>query len=652
MVRNRFTNLMVLLAVLVMLVLLGALGSAYASGFITRDDPLRYVDSLFATDIVHTIDIRVDEDDWQEMLDNAQNEEYILVDVVVDGSKVGGVGIRPKGNSSLSSIANSDSERYSFKLEFDHYVDGRSYLGLDKLVLNNIAQDNTYLKDYLSYHLMNEMGAWAPLSSYIWVTVNGEDWGLYLAVESVEESFTQRVSDSLSGTLYKPDTMDMAGGMGGFGGGMGAAGVEGVEGAEGAAGVEGTFAGDAIFPEGDALPEDGASRGGGFMPGGRGLPEETTMPEGGAALPEGMTPPEGGEMPEGMTPPGDGEMPDFENMPQGAFPLPEGDPVDIGAGEFPGGGMAGGMAGGSSATSLIYTDDDPDSYAAIFDSAKSTISAADKSRFIEALRRLNAQEDIAETVNVDEVISYFAVHDFVLNSDSYTGSLTHNYYLYEDDGQLSMIAWDYNLAFGGMGGMGGMGGFAQGNTATSTLDTATTLVNYPIDSPMLSGEIEDKPMIAWIFSDEHYLAAYHDELGILVEYLESAEFATFYADTLALIAPYVQRDPTAFCTYEAFETASTALHEFCLLRAESIKGQLAGTIPATSEAQAADGASLIDASSIDIESMGSSTLGFNRARPNQDASLGFGPGAVADTGEDALSDVAPDALQDEDAAIP
>ena len=58
--------------------------------------------------------------------------------------------------------------------------------------------------------------------------------------------------------------------------------------------------------------------------------------------------------------------------------------------------------------------------------------------------------------------------------------------------------------------------------------------------------------------------------------------------TAALLAPYVQQDPTKFCTYEEFQTAAETLKEFCSLRAQSIAGQLAGTIPATSEGQAAD----------------------------------------------------------------
>ncbi len=104
---------------------------------------------------------------------------------------------------------------------------------------------------------------------------------------------------------------------------------------------------------------------------------------------------------------------------------------------------------GTNDVSLIYTDDEYNSYSNIFENAKTNITTSDKDRLIASLKQLNEGENIADTVDMDAVIRYFVVHNFVLNFDSYTGSMIHNYYLYEKDGQLSMIPWDYNLAFGG-----------------------------------------------------------------------------------------------------------------------------------------------------------------------------------------------------------
>lgn len=74
-----------------------------------------------------------------------------------------------------------------------------------------------------------------------------------------------------------------------------------------------------------------------------------------------------------------------------------------------------------------------------------------------------------------------AVHTFSVNMDSLSGSMAHNYYLYEYDGQLNMFPWDYNLSFGGMS-MGGSG-------------SATEMVNDAIDTPFSGTKFFDA--LAW-----------------------------------------------------------------------------------------------------------------------------------------------------------
>ena len=63
---------------------------------------------------------------------------------------------------------------------------------MDKLSLNNMIQDATMMKDYLAYTLMARMDVPSSLCSYVQISVNGEAWGLYLAVEGVEDSFMDR----------------------------------------------------------------------------------------------------------------------------------------------------------------------------------------------------------------------------------------------------------------------------------------------------------------------------------------------------------------------------------------------------------------------------------------------------------------------------
>ena len=174
---------------------------------------MEYETKLFDTSSILTVNILMDEADWNDMLANATAEEYYQCDVEIGGTTFYRVAIRPKGNTSLTSIANDPTtDRYSFKLEFDHYVDGQTCFGLDKLILNNNYADATNMKEALIYDMYQYLGADASLYNYAKLSVNGEYWGVYLALEAVEDSFLLRNYGVQDGELYKPDSMNIDGG--------------------------------------------------------------------------------------------------------------------------------------------------------------------------------------------------------------------------------------------------------------------------------------------------------------------------------------------------------------------------------------------------------------------------------------------------------
>lgn len=549
-----------------------------------------YVSRLFDSSRVHSIEIEME--DWEAFVAGCENEEYEECAVVIDGQACYNVGIRAKGNTSLSSVSAMGSDRYSFKLEFDHYDSARSYFGLDKLSLNNLIQDNTFMKDYLTYQMMGSFGVDAPLCSYAFLTVNGQDWGIYLAVEGVEEAFLQRNYGNDYGNLYKPDSSDFGGGPGNGRDFRMEEFMESGPDSEGSLSgkdsePQGGFPGEMPDPEGGFM-EEGVISGDRFAP--EGAASEQAAPEGGSAKTQEM--PEKTEERRGRP---FGEMPEFAEASQdGAFvgfgEMPESGEMPEPGKERPGGMPPGPMGMGSSDVKLQYIDDDPESYPNIFENAKTDIGKKDQSRLISSLKDLSEGVDLERVVNVEEVIRYFVVHNFVCNGDSYTGSIVHNYYLYEKDGQLSMIPWDYNLAFG-----------------TFQSSDATAMVNSPIDTPVGSMWEEERPMVDWIFDREEYTQQYH---RYFADFLENTDFDGLIDTTASLIAPYVERDPTKFCTYEEFETGVEALKEFCRLRAESVEGQLGGEIPATTSAQEENSGALVDASHLTLSDMGTMENGM------------------------------------------
>lgn len=117
--------------------------------------------------------------------------------------------------------------------------------------------------------------------------------------------------------------------------------------------------------------------------------------------------------------------------------------------------------------------------------------------------------------------------------------------------------------------------------------------------------MSDRPMINWIFENEDDTELYHQYFA---EFLSSVNIAEMIDETAELIAPYVKKDPTKFCTYEEFETGVSTIRSFCELRTESVKGQLDGMIPSTTDGQSTDSSKLIDASSISLSDMGTMNM--------------------------------------------
>ena len=474
MIRHKHIDILCALAMVLALMLTGLLFCGEALGIRPASAAPEYSRRLFDDSRVHTVDLQVE--DWGQFIADAPEEQYVPCTVVIDGEAFHQVGLRAKGNNSLRLTEEYGLSRYSLKLEFDHYVDGGNYHGLDKLSLDASFQDNSCLKSWLVYDMMDFMEVPAPLRSFVWVTVNGQPWGLFLAVEEPEEAFARRNFGADHGVLYKPDYTSLR----------------------------------------------------------------------------------------------------SEN-------------ADV---------------------ALRYVDDDPASYPNIFDNAKFDIDASDQARLIQALKTLSTGKDLETAVNVDEVLRYFVVQVFVMNWDSYLGHTGHNYFLYEEDGILSILPWDYNLAFGT---------YALG--MTDPIRDPNVLLNWPINTPARGETMLNRPLYHNLMKNDDYFAQYHAYFDqFLTEYLESGRYEAAIREAQALIAPYVQADPTAFCSYEDHLLAVDTLLEVCRLRSESVRGQLEGTYPATLAQQAEQPGAGVEASHVDLRSLGD-FQDLEDAKERQDAAL-------------------------------
>lgn len=416
-----------------------------------------YKDKLFDKTRVHKIDIRIQ--DKEAFFDKALEENYVASTVVIDGEKFSNVGLRTKGNNSLRLTNKYGHQRYSLKLEFDQF-EPKSYYGLDKFSLDSSFQDNAYMKTYLSMDMFDFMWVKTPSVSYTWVTINGEDWGLFLAIEEPEEAFAKRNFGADYGQLYKPGYRSLN------------------------------------DPNHDVY--------------------------------------------------------------------------------------------------LQYTDDDINSYDNIFRKAKFNPSEQDKKRLIESLKILDSGENLDKVVNIDEVLRYFVVQVFVVNLDSYLGKTGHNYFLHEKDGIMTMLPWDYNLAFAT---------YSLG--MPNPINDSNLYVNFPIDTPNSGDVMLNRPLYHKLMLNPEYFKLYRSHFDHFIkEYIESGRFDKTINEVSAMIAPYVEKDPIAFINYEDHKIGVKTIENFIKLRAKSVRLQLDGVIPSTIKGQEDDKSNFVDASSVSLPDMG------------------------------------------------
>ncbi len=167
--------------------------------------------AYFLKDRLQTVQIRVAENNLNYLLQNAQQEPYVMTQsVTIADVTQGYCGLRTKGNYTLAHAYddNPGSDRFSFTVHFGKYVDKQNFFGCDKISFNNFFFDKSMLKEFFSLLLMEEMGLPTPQFGLAKLYINEVYYGVYFMVEAMDESILEQHfgvdKDSLSSYLCKP----------------------------------------------------------------------------------------------------------------------------------------------------------------------------------------------------------------------------------------------------------------------------------------------------------------------------------------------------------------------------------------------------------------------------------------------------------------
>lgn len=226
--------------------LVSSLSSCYKEQVIEENRPEGWTDEshsdnadlnyevVFPQDRVNRIDIVVPTDDWNAMLfDLTENigefggqpgppsdwslytPVYGSASVLFNGKEWQHVGVRFKGNSSLRTAWLNGCMKLAFRFDFDQHEDvypeihDQRFYGFQKLSFANNFMDDSFLHEKVAADIFRNAGVKAPQTAYYQIFVDYGSgpiyFGLYTAVEIVEDSMLKSQFGSDSGNCYKPE---------------------------------------------------------------------------------------------------------------------------------------------------------------------------------------------------------------------------------------------------------------------------------------------------------------------------------------------------------------------------------------------------------------------------------------------------------------
>jgi spore coat protein H len=94
------------------------------------------------------------------------------------------------------------NEKPGLTLNFDKFTKDQNFLGMDKINLNNAAQDGSYMQELLMYEMNLAMGVPACRCAHALVELNGRKVGLYVLKEGFDKPWLDRNFKDHKGNLY------------------------------------------------------------------------------------------------------------------------------------------------------------------------------------------------------------------------------------------------------------------------------------------------------------------------------------------------------------------------------------------------------------------------------------------------------------------
>jgi len=162
---------------------------------------------FFVGKTIHKIKITIPDDQLAAL--KRENRKYVHSTITIGDTVLPNSAIRLKGMGSFQPLEGKPS----FAVKFDEFAPDQEYMGLQKIMLNNSAQDGTHLAELMGLGLFRDAGLPTARITYAYVQLNGRDLGLYVIAEAMNKDFLRQHFKSPKGNLYEAYLHDIDGTM-------------------------------------------------------------------------------------------------------------------------------------------------------------------------------------------------------------------------------------------------------------------------------------------------------------------------------------------------------------------------------------------------------------------------------------------------------
>jgi spore coat protein CotH len=152
---------------------------------------------LFDPGVLHDLRLWINSRDLAALREQAATNTYYTADLEWRGLRVRSVGIRSRGSGSRNGT------KLALRVDFNRYVSGQEFLGLRSLVLDNLWQDPSMLREHVAMALFAQLGQPSSRESFARLFINDEYQGVYGLVEPVDSRYLSRVLGERDGYLFE-----------------------------------------------------------------------------------------------------------------------------------------------------------------------------------------------------------------------------------------------------------------------------------------------------------------------------------------------------------------------------------------------------------------------------------------------------------------